>query len=92
MVEKLSHNRSGILLTPQNGGVKGSMSNMSNTKQPEPDKTITEFIKNLGPKAIDTLLVLHNKFWTSNMSLPADWTNAVIIPILKPGKPTEEMT
>jgi hypothetical protein len=25
------------------------------------------------------------------MNLPADWTKAVIIPILKPGKPTEEM-
>jgi hypothetical protein len=26
------------------------------------------------------------------MSAPADWTNAVIIPILKPGRPTEEIT
>ena len=50
-----------------------------------------EFIKSLGPKAIDTLLLIYNKYWTSKMSLTADWTKAVIIPILKPGKPTEEI-
>jgi hypothetical protein len=37
------------------------------------------------------LLLISNKFWTSKISLPADWTKIVIIPILKPGKPTEEM-
>jgi hypothetical protein len=49
-------------------------------------------LKNLGPEARDTLLIIYNKFRTSNMSLPADWAKAVVIPILKLGKPTEEMT
>jgi len=37
------------------------------------------------------LLLIYNKFWTSKISLPADWTKTVIILILKPGKPTEEI-
>ena len=65
--------------------------NITNKKQPGTDKIFPEFIKNLGPKATDTLLLIYNKFWTSKMNLPADWTKAVIIPILKPGKATEEM-
>ena len=72
--------------------LKEAIKNISNRKQPEPDKIFVEFIKNLGPKAIDTLLIIYNEFRTSNMSLPAGWTKAMIIPILKPGKPTEEMT
>jgi hypothetical protein len=72
--------------------LKEAIKNISNKKQPEPNKIFPEIIKNLGPNAIDTLLIIYNKFRTSNMSLPADWTKAVIIPILKRGKPTEEMT
>jgi len=34
---------------------------------------------------------MYNKFWRSKISLPADWTKTVIITILKPGKPTEEI-
>jgi hypothetical protein len=71
--------------------LKEVIKDISNKKQPEPDKIFPRFIKNLGPKAINTLLIIYNKFRTSNMSLPVDWTKTVIIPILKPGKPTEEM-
>jgi len=71
--------------------LKEATKNISDKKQPGPDKIFPEFIKNLGSKATDTLLLACNKFWTSKMSLPADWTKAIIIPILKPGKPTEEM-
>jgi len=48
-------------------------------------------MKNPGPKTVDKLLLMYNKFWTSKIRLPADWTKIVIITILKPGKPTEEM-
>jgi len=71
--------------------LKEVIKNISNKKQPGPDKIFPEFIKNFGPKAIDTLLLIYNKYWTSKMSLPADWTKAMFILILKPGKPTEEM-
>jgi len=71
--------------------LKEAIKNISNKKQPGPDKIFPQFIKNLGPKVINTLLVIYNKYWTSKMSLPADWTKAVFILILKPGKATEEM-
>ena len=71
--------------------LKEKVTNTSNKKQPGPDKVFPEFITNLGPKVKDTLLIIYNKFWTSKMSLPADGTKTVIIPILKPGKPTEEI-
>ena len=68
--------------------LKEAIKNISNKKQPGPDKIFPEFIKNLGLKAIDILLLIYNKFWTSKMSLPADWTKGVFILILKQGKPT----
>ena len=68
-----------------------AIKNISNKKQPGHDKIFPEFINYLGPKAIDTLLLICNKFWTSKISLPADWTKTVIMLILKPGKPTEKM-
>ena len=71
--------------------LKEAIKNTSNKKQPGPDIIFPEFIKNLGPEAKDTLLFIYNKFWTCNMSLPADWTKPVIIPILKLRKQTEEM-
>jgi len=71
--------------------LRQAIKNISNKKQPRSDKIFPEFIKNLGPKPIDTLLLICNKYWTSKMSLPADWTKVVFILILKPGKPTEEM-
>jgi hypothetical protein len=53
---------------------------------------MTEYSQNLLiTKAIDMLLLIYNKFWTSKISLPADWTKTVIILVLKPGKSTEKM-
>ena len=71
--------------------LKEAIKNINNKKQPGPDKIFPEFIKNFGTKAINTLLLIHNKYWTSKMNLPADWTKAMFILILKSGKPTEEM-
>jgi len=66
--------------------LKETIKSIGSKKQPESDKIFLEFIKNLGLKAIDTLFIIYKKLRTSNMSLPADLTKAVIIPILKPGK------
>jgi len=52
--------------------LKEAIKNISNKKQQAPDKIFTEFTKNLGSKATDTLLLVCNKFWTSKMSLPVD--------------------
>jgi len=68
--------------------LKEAIKNIRNKKQSGPDKIFPEFMKNLGSKATDTLLLVCNKFYTSKMSLPVDWTKAMIIPILKPDKPT----
>jgi len=38
--------------------LKEAIKNISNKKQPGPDKIFTEFIKNLGSKATDTLLLV----------------------------------
>jgi len=49
-----------------------AIKNISNKKQLGPDKIFPEFIKNLGPKATDIMLLICNKFWTSKMNLLAD--------------------
>lgn len=56
--------------------LKEAIKNISNKKQPWHDKIFPEFFKNLEPKAIDTLLLIYNKFWKSNTSLLADWTKS----------------
>lgn len=56
-------------------------------KQPEPDHIYPEYVYNLGSKALKTLLTIYNTFWNSRESLPDDWKKAIIILILKPGKP-----
>jgi len=71
--------------------LKEAIKNLSNKKQPGLDKIFPQFIKNLGSKARDTLLLVCNKFWTSKISLPIERTKAMIILILKPDKPKEEM-
>ena len=68
--------------------LKEAITNISNKKQPGHDSIFPEFINILGPKAINTLLLMYNKFWTSKINLPADWTKTVIILILKPGRKT----
>jgi hypothetical protein len=37
------------------------------------------------------LLEFYNNVWEGNYSIPADWKKAVVIPILKPSKPAEEI-
>jgi hypothetical protein len=52
-------------------------------KQPGPDNIFPEFIHNLGPIVMKTLTI-YIKLWNN---LPEEWKKAIIVPILKPGKP-----
>ena len=60
-----------------------------NNTAPGPDKIHPEFIKHLGPKARNALLKFYNSIW--NTSIPANWKKAIIIPVLKPGKPADNI-
>jgi hypothetical protein len=51
---------------------------------------MTEFLKDLGPVAFDTLLELFNQIWKT--SIPAMWRKATIIPLLKAKKPASELS
>jgi hypothetical protein len=60
-------------------------------KQAGPDKIVPEFIKHLGPLMKKKLLEFYANVWEGNYNTPADWKKAVVIPILKPSKPAEEI-
>ena len=66
--------------------------NTKNKKQPGDDQIFPEMVKNLGPAAKQMLLDIYNDFWVNDeLTLLADWTKAVVIPLLKPGKHPNEM-
>ena len=52
---------------------------------PGPDNIHYDMIKNLNMEGMSILLYLYNKIWTEKC-FPDSWKNALLIPILKPGK------
>lgn len=56
---------------------------------PGPDNIHYDMIKHLSPAALDTFLSLINNIWSSNV-FPDEWRNSIIIPILKPNKPSTD--
>lgn len=52
---------------------------------PGPDHLRYEMIKNLDEKSVRYLLEFFNIIWTKQL-FPSNWKNAIVIPILKPGK------
>lgn len=58
--------------------------------QPGPDNIFSEFLRHLGPTAQKTLLSIYNTFWTRDINIPSDWVKAMVIPIHKKDKPTED--
>lgn len=58
----------------------------SRVTSPGPDKVSARFFKGLSAHSLDVLLQVYNESWASG-NLPADWTLATVLPILKPGKP-----
>jgi hypothetical protein len=69
-----------------------AMNKTKTKKQAGPDKIVPEFIKHLGPLMKKKLLEFYNNVWEGNYSIPADWKKAVVILILKPSKPAEEIS
>ena len=50
-----------------------------------PDAVYYKFLNHLPPSALELLLELYNKIWTSG-TFPQSWREALIIPVPKPGK------
>ena len=64
--------------------LKQAISLLKCGKAPGPDGIMTEFIKHLGPMALNTYLSLFNQIWRT--TVPSDWKKSIVIPILKPNK------
>ena len=62
---------------------------LQNKKSPGPDKIHPEFIKHLGRQGKEIILKLYNMCW--NTTVPSDWKKAIIIPILKKNKPSNNI-
>jgi len=57
---------------------------------PGPDDIPPSFIKNLGPKALQELLEICNESFLTG-EVPTAWKRAIIIPLLKSGKPASQI-
>jgi hypothetical protein len=55
-----------------------------------PDGLPPQFLKNLGEVARGLMLNTFNKFWREGV-YPQSWRDAVIVSILKPGKPQGQL-
>lgn len=67
-----------------------ALKSMSNGKSAGPDKTLPEFLKNLGNQAKGVLLKFLNKTWKDQ--IPSQWRKATILPFLKKGKDARSPT
>lgn len=67
-----------------------AINSLKSNKSPGADNVHAEFLKHLGNKAKTQLLSLYNLSW--NTKVPDDWKKAVIIPILKPKKSTNNFS
>ena len=67
-----------------------AMKKLKSHKAPGPDKIHNEMLTNLGPKGKNVILQLINRTWDKS-EIPKTWRNATIIPILKKGKPAEDV-
>ena len=57
---------------------------------PGRDRIAPKFINALGPVALSFMLAIFNDSWCSG-SCPSSWREAIIIPLLKKGKPTSQI-
>ncbi|KAG0413180.1 hypothetical protein HPB47_009678 [Ixodes persulcatus] len=56
---------------------------------PGPDGVTNQALRNLEEDALPDLLAYLNEVWTT-ACLPADWKKATVVPLLKPGKPSDQ--
>ncbi|GBN46077.1 hypothetical protein AVEN_177206-1, partial [Araneus ventricosus] len=61
----------------------------SHPSTPGPDGIHHDMLKNLSKKSLGLLLILFNRIWNEHV-FPMAWNRAIVIPILKPGKNTED--
>ncbi|GFW03219.1 RNase H domain-containing protein [Trichonephila clavipes] len=64
--------------------LKRALSSAHNTS-PGPDGISYEFLRHLNEDSLVSLLYLFNRIWREQM-YPTQWQEAIVIPILKPGK------
>ena len=67
-----------------------AISSMKAKGAPGKDRIAPRFISALGPNALDFLLEIFNDSWRTCVS-PAHWRNAIIVPLLKRGKPASQI-
>ena len=73
------------------GMVKAAIENSSNSVALGPDCLSMHHLKNLGPRGLKYLQRLYNLSY-NHAICPTIWNNAIIVPILKTGKPKEHGT
>ncbi|KAM7301456.1 hypothetical protein ISCGN_016975 [Ixodes scapularis] len=56
---------------------------------PGPDGVTNQALRNLEEDALPELLAYLNEVWTT-ACLPEDWNKAIVVPLLKPGKPSDQ--
>ena len=71
--------------------LKTAIGNMKLRGAPGPDNIPPSFLKNLGPRAMEMLLNIFNKSLGSSV-VPQSWRDAIILPLLKSGKPAASVT
>jgi len=67
-----------------------ALNKLKNRKSPGPDKIHNEMLLQLSPTGKRTLLHLINLSWQTG-TVPRNWKNSIIVPILKKDKPPEEL-
>ena len=66
--------------------LEGALKGMQNGRSPGPDNIINDMLAHLGTQAKKKLLGLFNTSWKTGL-IPSIWKKAILIPILKAGKP-----
>ena len=70
--------------------LKSAIGSMKPKGAPGRDRIAPRFIRALGPEALDFLLSIYNDSWSLGVS-PSHWSEALIIPLLKKGKPASQI-
>ena len=70
--------------------LKRALRKLKNHKSPGPDRIHNEMLKNLGPTGRQAILCLINMSWRTG-DIPKVWRNAILSPILKKGKPQDDL-
>ena len=66
--------------------LEGALKGMQNGRSPGPDNITNDMLAHLGTQAKKKLLGLFNTSWKTGL-IPSIWKKAILIPILKAGKP-----